>query len=199
MYKFCDGYVYFVLLGATKKKELVFAKFGITKRNSYPEFTACFNTVLPFNSDNFDIESYYECWIDGQDKSYLYDLCEQYDCAPSALAENLAGECYDVRDVLDCSSYPAIIKVNGENWCFESMSGGQHDTRDEMEEIINPAAYNELHELWDKFHLCKVGEDTVKQVEKLIEAFSNVDEKTWIVDYIERHMEDLEGLNVFQR
>lgn len=182
-----------VLLGATKDKELVFGEFGITKRNGYPEFTASFDTVRPFNSEDFDLERYYEDWIDGVDKEYLYDLCERFDCAPSALPENLAGECYDVRDALDCSLYPEMIEVDGENWCFESGSCGQHDTRDEMEEIINPAAYNQLHELWDKFHLCKVGEDTVEQVNKLSKELSSVDEEAWIIDYIERNLEDLAG------
>lgn len=178
------------LLGATIDNEIVFGEFEITNRNGYPEFTASFDTVKPFNGEDYDLESYYDDWVDGMDKGYLYDLCVQFDCSPSELSSELASECCDVRDALDCSLYPEEIEVDGNSWFFESSSCGQHDTRNEMDEIINEEAYNLLHELWDKYHLEKIDDDIIAEINKLIEMFSEVDEKAWIVDYIERHEYD---------
>ena len=46
------------LLGANRDNELVFGEFEITYRNGYAEFTASFNTVRPFNGENFDLEEF---------------------------------------------------------------------------------------------------------------------------------------------
>ena len=178
------------LLGATTDNELVFGEFEIRNWNGRSEFSASFDTVTPFNGEDYDLEEYYEGWVDGMDKEYLYDLCEQFDCSPSQLPKELADECYDVRDALDCSLYPEEIEVNGNSWYFESGSCGQHDTRNEMEEIINEEAYNLLHELWDNYHLKEIDEEVVDKVNNLIDTFSKFDEEAWIIDYIERHEYD---------
>ena len=181
------------LLGATSDNELVFGEFEITHRNGYAEFTASFNTVKPFNGDDFDLE---ECLKDTLlvywDKETLYDECVRFDCKPSELAEYLANEYNDVRDVLDCSLYPERYIVDVDFWYFESGSCGQHDTRNDMEEIINPEAYNLLHKLWDAYHLKEVDDEVISQVESLEAMLAEVDEEEWIVDYIQRHMEDFE-------
>lgn len=174
------------LLGATKNNELVFGEFEITTRNGYPQFTASFDTVRPFNADKFDLTDCYEGLIDDMDRAWLYDQCDSYDCKPSELAGKLADDCDDVRDAVDCSLYPEMYEVNGNDWCFESSSCGQLDTRDEMEEIIDPDAYNLLHELWDNYHLKEVDEGVIEQVEKLRVMLGEIDEEQWIVDYILR-------------
>lgn len=181
------------LLGATINNEIVFGEFEITHRNGYAEFTASFSTVKPFNGDNIDLEDYLTDWIDSMDKATLYDMCYDRDCKPSELASELASECGDIRDVMDCSLYPECYEVNGNSWYFESSGCGQHDTRNEMEEIIDLDAYNLLHKLWDEYHLKKVDEDVISQVERLHEMLADVNEEEWIIDYIERHMEELEG------
>lgn len=120
------------------------------------------------------------------DKSYKYDLCERFNCKPSELAENLAAECYDVRDALDCSLYPECYEVDGESWYFESVGGGQHDSRkDGMEIYTSQNIYDELHRLWDKYHLKKVDKDVIAQVENLFKMCEDIQEheKEWIVDY----------------
>lgn len=181
------------LLGATVDNELVFGEFEVTNRNGYPEFTASFDTVKPFNGESFDLEEYFEGWIDGMEKDYLYDLCERFDCKPSELPKELADECCDVRDALDCSLYPECYEVDGESWYFESGGCGQHDTRNEMDEVINKEAYDLLHELWDNYHLKKIDDDVVKQVEKLVNMLFDIDEEEWIVEYIKRHEDDFES------
>jgi len=48
----------------------------------------------------------------------------EFDFKPSELAKELADQCYDVRDALDCSLYPECYKVDGKSWYFESVGGG---------------------------------------------------------------------------
>lgn len=179
------------LLGATIDNELVFGEFEITNRNGYPEFTASFNAVRPFNGEDYDLVNYFDNYIDGLGKEYLYDLCERFDCSPSNLPEELANECCDVRDALDCSLYPECYEVDGESWYFESSSCGQYDSRDDMQEIIDVKAYNFLHELWDKYHLKKVDNDVIETVDEITTMLSEINEESWITNYIKRHKETL--------
>lgn len=140
---------YKFLLGATEPNELVFGEFELRHPRYYSknkgnyidenvlEFSASFDIVTPFISQDYDLTAYFESWIDCEDKEYLYNECERFDCSPSELPECLADECCDIRDVIDCSLYPEEITVNGENWCFESCSFGQLDTRKEKNERIH--------------------------------------------------------------
>lgn len=188
------------LLGATVNNELVFGEFELKhpsywskEKGSYIdesvlEFSASFDSVRPFKEEDYDLEEYYEEYLYGADKEYLYDLCEQYDCSPSELPKNLADNCYDVRDALDCSLYPEEITVDGKSWYFESGSCGQYDSREDgMEVYVNEEAYNLLHTLWDNYHLKKVDEEVIKQVEKVVDMLSSVDEEEWIINYIKNN------------
>jgi len=179
------------LLGATKYGELVFGEFEITNRNKYPEFSASFDAVRPFDGFDIDLKDYFENYIEDIGKECAYELCEKYRCSPQELASELADECNDPRDALDCSLYPEEIVVRGHPWYFESGSCGQHDTRGEMEEYVNKEAYDLLHSLWDKYHCTDIrkfeDEDGVrKSIDAIIAAFNDIDEEKWIEDYIYR-------------
>jgi hypothetical protein len=181
------------LLGVNNNNELVFGEFEVTHRNGYAQFSASFSTVRPFNGDDYDLTEYYESYIWGEDKATLYDLCENFDCRPSELAEYLADDCYDIRDALDCSLYPECYEVDGNNYYFESCSCGQHDTREDgMKVYVNKEAYDILHDLWDNYHLKEVDDTIISKVEKLKEILSETPEEAWIVDYIENNIEDFE-------
>ena len=67
------------------------------------------------------------------------------------------------------------------------MAGGQHDTRADMDVIINEKAYNKIHELWDKYHLRKIDESIIEEVNNLQEELQSFDEQAWITDYIENN------------
>lgn len=190
---------YEFLLGVTDDDELVFGEFSLEHPSywkngvsytdtSSTEFSASFNTVRPFNAEDYDLEEYYEEWVDGMDKDYLYDLCVGFDCSPSELPKCLADDCYDVRDAIDCSLYPEEVNVDGEMWCFESSACGQHDTRDDMMVYTDCESYELLHTLWDKYHLKKVDEEVIKQVENLAETLSKIDEEKWIINYIKDNL-----------
>ena len=188
-----------VLLGVNKNQELVFGEFSFyhpeywnKEKGHYTdetvlEFSASFDVVKPFNGDDYDLEDYFERYIECMDKEYLYDQCVRFDCKPSELAGELAGECYDVRDVLDCSLYPECYKIKGNAWYFESVGGGQHDSRkDGMEIYTNQSIYDKLHELWDAYHLKKVDNGVIAQVENLAKMCDDIQEheEEWITNYI---------------
>lgn len=79
------------LLGINNDNEIVFAEFGITTRNGYNEFTACFDTVAPFEVEESDGIEYMEELLDScYDDGGKYRLCVQYDCAPSELPQTMA-------------------------------------------------------------------------------------------------------------
>lgn len=185
-----------VLLGVNKQKEIVFGEFEITHRNGYPEFSASFEAVRPFNEADVDLEEYFEEDADehcvGAD--YVLSLCREHNCSPQDLPKRLAESCEDVRDALDCSLFPEeyeIKKANGdvEYWCFESSSCGQYDSREDgMERYVDKDGYDRLHQLWDKYHLKKVDEELVRNEMIVIQNKLAVDWEEWITDYI-REME----------
>lgn len=175
------------LLGATTDREIVFGEFEVTTRNGYPEFTASFDTVRPFNDDDVDLTDYFENFVYDIGKEAAYDLCERNMCSPQDLPEILADECTDPRDALDCSIYPEEMNIDDKYWYFESSCGGQHDTREDMDEYTNKEAYDLLHELWDAYHLKKVDNEVVDKVNKLVDILEEVDEEEWIEDYIRRN------------
>jgi len=171
------------LLGATQDNEIVFAEFGITERNDYPEFTASFNCVRPFPASEVDATEYYDQLIDDMDDAWILEQLRRWDCAPSELAEKLAEEAGEVDEVRDCSLYPEQYDIDGEEWHFESGSCGQHDTRGEMAIMTSQNLYH-IHALWDAHHLKKVDAAVIAEVDAIKAAFADIDEEEWITDYI---------------
>lgn len=191
-----------ILLGATNDREIVFGEFEVRnprfwskdKGNytdeSMEEFSASFDTVMPFTEDDLeDANEYYEQLLDDcYDDAEKYKLCESYDCAPSELAEHFtADHGTDPQEMRDCSLYPNVIDVDGVDYYFESMGYGQCDTREQMDEYVNKEAYDLLHELWDKYHLKAIDEDGLKKMQRVAELLEDVDEEEWIADYIRRN------------
>lgn len=177
------------LLGATKDNELVFGEFEITTRNGYPEFTASFDTVRPFNGDNINLKDYFWDYLDGIDVQSKYQLCENFDCSPRELPEQLANECEDPRGAMDCSLYPEEFEIGGNHWYFESGTCGQYDSRKDMKIYVNKEAYDLLHEIWDKYHLKNISgkQEVMYKINRITKLLKEVDEEKWITDYIQEN------------
>lgn len=181
------------LLGATKDNELVFGEFEITTRNGYPEFSACFYAVSPFNGDEINIEKYYSDVEFVYGKESCYDLCKQYECSPQDLPQALADDCDDARDCLDCSYYSEEIIINGNRWFFESSHGGQYDSRKDIKIYVNKEAYDLLHELWDEYHLKNITENE-SEVREKYNRIKNLlfktdeEEQEWIKNFIKENI-----------
>lgn len=172
------------LMGSTKNKELVFAEFEVTKRNGYPEFTASFSSVRPFNENDVDIEDYMQDYVGSMGKAEAYEQCEFYDCSPSELAERMAQEADSIADVIDCSLYSEFYTIDGKDYYFESCSCGQYDSRDDMELYTNKRVYDKIHRLWDKYHLKQVDSAIELEVFELQQELAKIDEEDWITRFI---------------
>lgn len=171
------------LLGATKYNEVAFAEI---ERYADGRFSASFETVRPFNVDRLDKHDYAESYIECFDKESLYDMCEEYECSPQDLPDCITEE-MDIQELIDCSLYPDTIKVDGEDWMFESGSCGQHDLRGEMEVYINKEAFDSLIKLWDEYHLKPIPEDTFKNLGYSLAYADNFNEHDWITEYIKEN------------
>jgi len=173
------------LLGATKDNEIIFADVEITTRNKYKEFTASFKSVRPFNVEDIDLIKIAEDYIDDLGKDYAYDLCERFNLKPSELAEFLVAE-DGVGGLMDLSLYPDTIETEYAEYRFESCSGGQYDSRKDMEIYVNKEQYDLLHYYWDNFHLKEINEETEQAINKLFDSMEmkTEEEHDWIRDYI---------------
>lgn len=185
-----------VLLGATRDNELVLADIEIRHaswREGYT-FTVSFDIVRPFNVDDFDIEGYWRNNIDSLDNDTILDALESFDCKYSELPEYIADD-MGIEGTIDCSNDIDWVDVDGSDWAFELMACGQNDTRGDMMEFIDQAAYDELHELWRTYHLNWIDENTARDIRKACDSIldrlyagmgkSNVED--WAADFIKRH------------
>ncbi len=166
-----------VLLGVNTDKEIVFGEMEITHRNGYPEFTASFNIVRPFNGDEVNLEDYFEGYADERQvgAEYVLEQCRNHNCSPQELPRELAEECDNVRDVIDCSLFSEEYEIRNENGDIEHW-------------YVDKKAYDELHELWDKYHLKEVDEEKITKQMDDIENRLNVDWEDWITDYIRKEL-----------
>lgn len=181
-----------VLLGTTTDHEFVFADFGVTDRNGYDEFTASFFTVTPFRFSWEECADRFSALTADYDAESKLQLCDDYDCPPSRLAEEmirvmdnneLMGCCYDT------SLFPYFFRVGDEDYHFESRCCGQHDTRGQMDEYTRPALYLRIHQLWDEYHLKEITGSAMETFKIIADAaeewnyYKNMDRVTaWITD-----------------
>lgn len=141
-----------IFLGFTKDDEIVFGEIEFNNQN---EFTASFDVSYPIELGENEQYDYYENFIDEMDKEYIFQLLDEYNCAPSELAEKLVNDT-PISETFDNSLYPeefdSVEGVN-ETVYFLASRCGQADTRDLMQIYTDKSIYDMIHELWDKYHL----------------------------------------------
>ena len=178
-----------------ENKEVILGEVEITTRNGYKEFTASFDSVTPFENEESNGVEYYENLLDecysAEDK---YNMCERYDCKPSELVEVLAEEegIETLADEKDCSVYSNRIYVNGVEYAFESMSGGQYDFLEDcdMLQYTNEKAVKKIYDFWKEKHLKEI---TDKEEEEILKVLSELEltpqeEEETIAQYIENYL-----------
>ena len=169
-----------ILLGATELNELVFANINIRENKT---LSISFSLVTPTIIDNEYLFEMFTNMIEDLPKEDLYDLCVQYNCPPS----NLINEMFyyaSVDEVLDISTFPEQIEINGDEWVFESAGVGQIETRNVMSEYLDKDAYYKLMTLWHAYHLQTIDDYIIKEVETIIEKLNEIDQMQWIKDFI---------------
>lgn len=176
------------LLGATNNNEIVTCSIDVRSNNNDEKYlSVCFNTYCPVCESQF--EDYVQCYLEDMDKADLYDMCDDYDCRPRELAECIveSGNAKDWLDLCWCADVWAV-SINGYAWYFEGASFGQHDTRNEIEVVVNQEAYDLVHELWDNYHLNVIGDDVIAKLDQFDTMLCDVDTSEWIADYIQEYL-----------
>ena len=169
-----------ILLGVTELNELVFANINVRENKT---LSISFSLVVPTIIDNEYLYEQFAELVSSLPKEHLYDLCEQYNVAPSNLIDELFY--YTTPEqILDLSLFPEQIEVNGDEWVFESAGCGQVETRNTMCESVDKDAYMRLITLWKAYHLQSIDDYIIKEVETIIEKLNEVDQLEWIKDYI---------------
>lgn len=169
----------------------MFGGFTITNLNEHAKFSASFNVAHPFRGSSIDAAEIWEDRLYDYDNDWKYQRCEEFDCAPSELAVNLANEYNDVMELIDCSLYDEVYTIYNDDWYFESIDCGQCDTSDEMLEYVNKDAYDELIDLWNNYHFKTVDDSIIEKTKQIDSKLSDVDEEEWITDFIKRHINEL--------
>ena len=169
-----------ILVGSTVDNELVFANISIRENKI---FSASFSIVTPSKIDNEYLYDVFSSLMEDLPKEELYNLCEQYNCSPSNLIDELFYYS-NVEDILDISLFPEQIEINNDTWMFESAGVGQIETRNVMSEYIDKDCYMRLMTIWQDFHLKQIDNNTIQEVEMIIEKLNEVDQLQWIEDYI---------------
>lgn len=184
-----------VLLGITKEKDIVFGEVEITYRNGYREFAASFDVVTPFeNVESDGIEYCQELLNNCYDDNQKYNLCKNYDCTPSELAERMAedGEIETLADERDCSLYSERIEVDGTEFAFESSTCGQYDIFESEDETIieftDEESVKKLYDFWQKYHLKEITEDTEAEILQVIEKLENIGIENTIEYYVRKYI-----------
>lgn len=199
-----------ILLGSDKGGNLVWGKFSYD--NEYEagkaDFWASFDICMPFQirsrqeeqalikKDISETINEFEMF----DREKLYGLCDYYQCDRDNLLEKMADSINDIRDIYDCSAFNKCYEIDGSRWYFLFQSSGQYDTRKTgMLEYTNKEVYDEIHELWDAFHLKVIDRKTLEKIKALIDKCSELhldDEdwmEEWISDYIRRNRKILKN------
>lgn len=176
------------LLGATTDHEIVTCRINMSDNpDGSKRFSASFILYNIVNENEFP--SLVESNLDDYDKEQLYDMCDMYNCAPSALYDSVIdNESLDEWLGMEYCINTYNVNVNGDEWFFESICAGQYDTRNDMGVIIDQEAYDLVHELWDNYHMRAIGGETLAKAEALIARLREIDEEEWITNYIAGHM-----------
>ena len=169
-----------ILLGVTSINELVFANINIRENKT---LSISFSLVTPTIIDNDYLYERFTSMVEDLPKEDLYDLCVQYNVAPSNLIDEMFAYT-SVEEVLDISTFPEEVEINNDIWMFESVGVGQIETRNTMDKYIDKDCYMRLLLLWDTYHLQTIDDNTIKEVETIIEKLNDVDQMQWIEDYI---------------
>lgn len=175
-----------IFLGHTVNNEVVFANID----NSRGYFSVSFDASYPQMIGEEQIKEQVESMIDSMDDSHKLHLLEQYDVAPSELADSMMMDSYDfINDFFDNSLYTEEFRIDGqEDSIYFLASGcGQHDTRNEMAWKVNTELYDFIHKLWDEYHLKDIPVDLYEKLEDAIVHQNNtMDEYRVIQKWLER-------------
>lgn len=178
-----------VLLGATREEELVFANVSYAGVKSNAYFAVSFSVVRPFEAEYHTLFERAESLIDCYDKEGKFDLCEQWDCKPSELIDEMMERC-DIEELIDNSLYPEYFNIRGVEGeiYFESSSCGQCGEYCEDVETYcyNKELVDKIFEYWAEYHLKDIGANMATDIFNELEILApEKDEEEWVKNWLE--------------
>ena len=186
------------VIGFTKNNEIIVAELTFEKIGNNKELylSICLDLSKIAKTKNTikDYDYMYPFFEDVEDlysSENIFDLCDEYECDSSELADLMTDEAindYDVAmDTVDCSLYSEILDVDGEEYIFISSSCEKHKTKDEVEEFVDKQLYDDIHTLWENYHLKNIedNEEAMTLCKSVLDRMKEIDEEV-IVDYIRK-------------
>lgn len=164
------------LLGVNEKSILI-GEIEITTRNGYKEFTASFDKGEAFDVDDLDLQELCQEDWDCLDEKAKLDLLYDGDRTREDVFDEWTRYS-DYHEFIDCSCTDIEIETkNGELINFETVSGGQHDERDENNfenfKYTNKRAFELIMYLWDNYHLKEITEKEEKLFDEACELLKD--------------------------
>lgn len=163
------------LLGINNANELVFAEPELRENG---KFSCCFVMVYPFVPED-NLDEVCQDYLEELDDGFKWHFCKEHDCKPSEMADELTWE-EQLECVHDVSAYSNTVTCDdGNEWYFDTASLGQADPRTDeggmKQLVISYTIFNNLMELWDKYHLRKLPSD---EVDKYTEVIRELEDNT---------------------
>ena len=176
------------VLGTTTDGDIVTCCLDINSFHKEPYvFSASFAVLTPISEAMFP--DMLHDTLTNTDESILYHACEEYDCTPKQLVDNILDNEDDLWDWLDLDCCAGIDYVRNrlthENYYFSMWACGQHDTRDDMDLYVNKEVYDLVIELWDKYHLKPLDDEGMAKFRKVKELLFDVIDEDWVQNFIE--------------
>jgi hypothetical protein len=182
------------LLGFTSDKEVVFGEVRYDTENK--QFSATFTTCYPEAIGQEEAIAAIEGVTESMSTRDILGKLEYYDCKPSELPTKIYEDTYNVvEEFFDNSLYTESFEIEGvdDTIYFLGSAFGQHDTRGKMATYINQELYDNLHELWDEYHLKAVPQEVEDRVNKLLEAIEHqnntIDNEKVVENWLIRNFE----------
>ena len=179
------------VLGITKDNEILQIK---VENNGYASVCFSFSEIRKADETIRNKEymlSSYEELVDCFSKSFLYAQCDEYDCPPSKLPEiYFEEEKKDDKRLmknLDCSYIPKVLNVDGVDYIFLAMDGGQADPREKsLLDIVDVKLYTDILNYWDNYHLKKIDDnkEALELYNSIVERMKDLDDEEIISNYI---------------
>lgn len=164
------------LLLGVKNNQIITADLELRDWNGYPEFSACFNEGDAFNIDSIDddykTEYFDELWncYDAETKLNLLNDGEK--TKEDVISDWEYYSSY--TEIKDCSCTNYELTNNGKTINFETGGCGQHDVREDSDfkDMIftDEKLFNDIMYYWDNFHISKVNEEQIAEIEKLMDS-----------------------------
>ena len=159
------------LLGVMNDK-IIIGEFEVRDWNGYNEFSASFDVGEAFNIDlsEDEIKDYWNEYFNCISDSEKLDILQDGERTKQDWLDEMVSNSY-YSDIKDCSCTDLELEYSGSTINFETISCGQHDCRkdEEFKDMVftNKEAFDKLMNLWDKYHLSKIDQDGLKEIEEI--------------------------------